>query len=271
MGNTASGTPRFRIGIGLTLAALVAAVALAPSARTPAFTAQVRLLHPLHEAEQGNELVARISQWGARNAAPFSQIAEGAQENAIAQAAALPAASVGSWSPVGASPLYANDPQYNQTYPSGHPTLSDLGWIGLSGRVTAYAYDPSTSGRYFASSSDGGVWESRNGGQSWRSIGDSLPTQVIGGIAWSKANGGTLVAGTGDNAFCFNCVPGVGVFRTLNDGASWSKATGRSRRQPPTNARSELPSSRKRPQPCSKITSSSVPRAATALTSPASA
>ena len=226
MGNTASGTPRFRIGIGLTLAALVAAVALAPSARTPAFTAQVRLLHPLHEAEQGNELVARISQWGARNAAPFSQIAEGAQENAIAQAAALPAASVGSWSPVGASPLYANDPKYNQTYPSGHPTLSDLGWIGLSGRVTAYAYDPSTTGRYFASSSDGGVWESRNSGQSWRSIGDTLPTQVIGGIAWSKANGGTLVAGTGDNAFCFNCVPGVGVFRTTNDGASWPKATG---------------------------------------------
>src|SRR3982074_1316898 len=157
MGNSASGAPRFRVGIGLGLA-LLAAVPLAPPAPTPAFTAQVRQLHPSPEGEQAGEMVARISQWGARNAAPFSRIAEGAQENAIQQAAALPAASVGSRGPVGASPLYATDPQYNQTYPSGHPTLSDLGWIGLSGRITAYAYDPSTPGRHFPSSVAGGVW-----------------------------------------------------------------------------------------------------------------
>src|SRR3982074_2251081 len=119
MGNTASGTPRFRIGIGLALA-LLAAVALAPSATTPAFTAQVRHLHAndctgtgasaieaqraradclLRHPEQPGEMVARVSQWGARNAAPFSQIAEGAQENAIQESGQLPVASAGSWTP----------------------------------------------------------------------------------------------------------------------------------------------------------------------------
>lgn len=219
MGNSTWGRPRFRLGIFVGLA-LLAAIAMAPGARTNAFTAQVRTLHAGERDQgggEGKELVARIQQWGARSAAPFSRIADGAQANAIKQGQAMPHGNLGSWTPVGASPLYANDSNY---------AVSQLGWVGLSGRVTSFAFDPASAGRYFASSSDGGVWETKNGGQSWRSVGDNLPTQVIGGIAWSPANGGTLLAGTGDNAFCFNCVPGVGLFHTTNDGGSWSAATG---------------------------------------------
>src|SRR5438270_5105636 len=225
MVGSTQGKPRFWLGIVLGIALAVAA-AIAPTARTTAFTAQQRTLHAGASDQgggEGKELVARVSQWGARSAAPFSRIADGAQANAMKQGAAMPKGQLGSWTPVGASPLYANDPQYNQ---SATGPLSALGWVGLSGRVTSFAYDPATAGRFFAASSDGGVWESRTSGQSWRSIGDNLPTQVIGGIGWTPASGGTLVAGTGDNAFCFNCVPGVGLYRTTNDGGSWSAATG---------------------------------------------
>ena len=44
------------------------------------------------------------------------------------------------------------------------------------------------------------MWESTDAGAHWSSIGDTLPTQVIGAIGWSSANGGTLIAGSGDNA-----------------------------------------------------------------------
>src|SRR4051812_43849918 len=98
----------------------------------------------------------------------------------------------GTWQPVGRGPLHADDPNYPSTYGDG--------FAELAGRVSDYAYD-SKHGRLFAAVASGGVWVSRNMGESWHSIGDSLPTQTVGSIAYSPAQGGTLIAVTGDNAF----------------------------------------------------------------------
>ena len=63
-------------------------------------------------------------------------------------------------------------------------------------------------------------------GGSWTSIGDNLPTQVVSGMAWTPADGGTLVILTGDNAFGGDSIAGLGVYRTTDLGAHWTHATG---------------------------------------------
>lgn len=128
----------------------------------------------------------------------------------------------GTWHPVGRGPLHADDPDYPNTYGEG--------FADLAGRVSDYAYDRKHD-RLYAAVASGGVWQSGDRGRSWHSIGDPLPTQTVGSIAYSPAAGGTLIAVTGDNAFGGNTYGGLGVFRTTDNGRSWQRAKG-----PPSGA-----------------------------------
>lgn len=129
------------------------------------------------------------------------------------------AGTAGTWSPVGDGPVVFDDPAYTNT--------NDLasGLSRASGRITDYAYDEQ-GGRLFAAVAEGGVWTSTDTGKSWRSIGDGLPTQIVGAVAWTPAGGGTLIALTGDNAFGATTYGGQGVFWSTDLGRTWHKATG---------------------------------------------
>ena len=68
------------------------------------------------------------------------------------------------------------------------------------------------------------MWRTDDRGANWRSLGDSLPTQAVGSIAYA---GGTLVIVTGDNVFGGGgTFAGLGAFRSTDGGATWQKATG---------------------------------------------
>jgi hypothetical protein len=123
----------------------------------------------------------------------------------------------GRWTPLGEGPLQADDPNFPATYGEGFGELA--------GRISDYAYD-SDHDRLYAAVASGGIWESANGGRSWRSIGESLPTQTTGSVEYSPAAGGTLIVVTGDNAFGGNTYGGLGVFRSTDDGRSWKRAEG---------------------------------------------
>jgi hypothetical protein len=171
------------------------------------------------------DIAARDGQFGSIAAAPAGVVPAGALSRASQQVQAIAAQGShavqnadGTWTPVGNTPLLQNDPTYTRVF--------GLGDTKVTGRVTSFAYDPRFTGVWFASSSDGGVWMTETSGDSWFSIGDNLPTQTVGAIAWTPANGGTLLVGTGDNAFCFNCVAGLGIFTSNNYGQSWTQATG---------------------------------------------
>ena len=123
----------------------------------------------------------------------------------------------GRWVPVGKGPLHADDPKYPDTYGNG--------FAELAGRISDYAQDPGHD-RLYAAVASGGIWESGDAGRSWRSIGDSLPTQTTGSVEYSPAAGGTLIAVTGDNAFGGNTYGGLGVYRSTNDGRRWRRSKG---------------------------------------------
>ena len=147
----------------------------------------------------------------------------GARAAAVAQRAALAAqprsaGNGGTWQPAGQGPLLADDPRYGRVNGEG---LKDI-----NGRINDFVFDPRDR-RLFASVGQGGVWRSDNMGRSWFSIGEPLPTQSIGGIGFSTSQGGTLIVTTGNDVFGGGTTfAGLGVYRTLDLGRTWQKATG---------------------------------------------
>ena len=110
--------------------------------------------------------------------------------------------------------------------------VGDAGWSSrmatqgqgdLAGRVNHFAYD-AAAGRLFASVGQGGVWALDKGSTTWKSLGDKLPTQAVGGIGFTK---GTLIVLTGNDVFGGGTTfTGVGAYYSTNMGGSWTKATG---------------------------------------------
>ena len=166
------------------------------------------------------ELEIRGRQFDAVRAAPHGKTNPGAFAGALEQRAAMPKSvdgSAGTWRPVGHGPLVSNGPAYS--------SVNGLGLVNLMGRIDSITYDPASK-RLFASKGTGGVWMSTDNGQTWRSIGDGLPSQIVGAVAWTSANKGTVVAVSGDPTFGAGGYTGYGAFYTNNLGKTWTKAKG---------------------------------------------
>ena len=140
------------------------------------------------------------------------------QARQIAHKSSGVAGSGGSWAPVGNGPLIANDPTY--------PRTSGEGFANLAGRITSFALDSSHNVVY-VSVGQGGVWKSSDLGGTWTSIGDKLPSQPVGSVAYTTAGGGTLIAVTGNDTFGGGTGSyGMGVYYTRDEGSSWHKSAG---------------------------------------------
>lgn len=170
---------------------------------------------PMGELMTANEQLAMA--WGAAR--------PGALREALAQKEAMIAAGAtatvpnadGAWEMFGVGPLITDDPRYE--------SVNGLGIGKNSGRVDSMDYDP-VNKRVFASIGTGGVWMSENLADRWESIGEALPTQIIGAVAWTSAGGGTLIAGSGEPLNGGNTYVGMGAFWTDDLGATWNQATG---------------------------------------------
>jgi hypothetical protein len=166
------------------------------------------------------ELEIRGRQQSAVRAAPHGKVHPGAYSGALAQRAAMPTSlsgTDGTWRPYGHGPLISNDPAYS--------SVNQLGLVHLQGRIDSLTYD-AASKRLFASKGTGGVWMSTDYGDTWRSIGDSLPSQIVGAVAWTSANKGTVLAVSGDPTFGGGAYTGFGAFYSNNLGKTWKRATG---------------------------------------------
>jgi hypothetical protein len=100
--------------------------------------------------------------------------------------------------------------------------FSDLRWrlVGphRAGRIwclTGVFGDPTTC---YAGTPAGALWKSTNGGTTWASISDRLPTTGIGAVAVAASNPNALYVGTG------NDILGSGVYRSDDAGSTWCPA-----------------------------------------------
>ena len=176
--------------------------------------------------EPKGELSTRDAQASARVTAPATTLKPGAYAAAARNAKRL------GFTRVLPAPRRGRRDRQAASRPAGRGRtrttreVNAQGLADLNGRISDFAQDP-TSGRLFAAVGEGGVWESDDVGMHWRSIGDALPTQAIGSVAYSPTGGGTLFALTGDSVFGGGSTyAGAGLYRSTNLGGSWQRANG---------------------------------------------
>jgi hypothetical protein len=171
--------------------------------------------------------IAREEYWANRRGVQFG-VPTGALASAVSAMRANEAASLSgglapgllslSWSFIG--PLPIQNVQSN----FGGNLFGPM--FAATGRITAIATDPSTSGRLFVGAANGGVWMSTDAGTHFTSIGDNLPspTIAIGAIAIDAVNTNppTLYVATGEGNTCGDCYYGQGIFKTTDLGAHWT-------------------------------------------------
>jgi hypothetical protein len=126
-----------------------------------------------------------------------------------AMAEALRAVPGGAWRPLGPFAI-----PHGQTHGSGPGSRP-----AVAGRVTAVAVDPSNGAHLLLGTGGGGIWESRDGGRSWRPRSDGLPAPAIGAVAFDPADPSVAYAGSGEGGFSAEL--GVGLLRSGDGGATW--------------------------------------------------
>ncbi len=135
------------------------------------------------------------------------------------------------WVQAGSPPECGGQTTSSTVCPAASPAngkynaVGTLGFRTLSSRISSIAYNPSNPSQIFISPTAGGVWESDDGGKTFRSIGDTLPTQVIGAIAYDVPLH-RVIAVSGDNSFGGDGIPGHGIYYSSDDGQSWQTAAG---------------------------------------------
>ncbi|HJQ00043.1 MAG TPA: hypothetical protein VJ851_00440 [Jatrophihabitans sp.] len=162
------------------------------------------------------EVAAAAEQYAGERTAPGTSVSAEALLAARQQAAAMPTASASLIElptvPLAGEPAGYNDPVWSN---------AGTGFRDVAGRTTALAVDGST---YYLGAADGGVWKSTNGGQTWHSIWDHMPTLSIGALLVTPDH--ALWVGTGEANTNSDSYAGVGVYRSTNGGASFTKVGG---------------------------------------------
>ena len=211
-------------------AAVVSAVAVLAVAQTATSPQEIRLKKAL--AEKPESAAEMMRSLGTRNlkagvVPPGALRAAYEQKLAIAPKATSVPGAAGTWREYGKGNLRAA-----------------TGWIdgNVSARIDNFAFDP-VHKRLFAAVGTGGIWMSQAVGDdlstladSWKSVGDKLPSQANGGVAWTpdvdgdgdadNATDGTLISAGGEAVMGSGSYSGLGAYWTTDLGKTWTHATG---------------------------------------------
>ena len=124
--------------------------------------------------------------------------------------------------------------------PSQIPAPGPAGYEGL-GRLNVVAFHPTDPNKLYVGAPSGGLWQSTDGGNTWVTHTDTMPTLGVSAIVVDYVNPDIILIGSGDRDA--GDAPGLGVFKSMNGGLSWApSSTGMGNKtvgrmiQHPTNA-----------------------------------
>ena len=105
--------------------------------------------------------------------------------------------------------------------PSASPVT--VGWFSLgpaniAGRILDLKFHPTNPEVVYAGSASGGLWISSNGGDTWRTTTDALPSLAIGAICVVPTNPSVVLAATGDGLTWMYAFSGAGIWRSADGG-----------------------------------------------------
>ena len=89
------------------------------------------------------------------------------------------------------------------------------------GRSAAVTGVPNKPNLYYFGSSGGGVWKTKDGGQSWVNISDGSFGGSIGAVAVSESNNNVIYVGGGEKTVRGNVSYGYGAWKTIDGGKNW--------------------------------------------------
>ena len=112
------------------------------------------------------------------------------------------------------------------TAPAG-PSLAGLAWrsIGpatMSGRISDIAIHPKAPRTWYLAAASGGVWKTTNAGTTFTPVFDGQASYSIGTVVIDPANPHTVWVGTGENNYQRAVAYGDGVYKSVDDGATWT-------------------------------------------------
>src|SRR5579884_2834772 len=90
------------------------------------------------------------------------------------------------------------------------------------GRVVAVAGVPGDPTTFYFGSVDGGIWKTTDAGTVWTPIFDNQPIASIGALAIAPSDSNVIYAGTGESDIRSSLSFGNGVYRSRDDGRSWT-------------------------------------------------
>jgi photosystem II stability/assembly factor-like uncharacterized protein len=110
-------------------------------------------------------------------------------------------------------------------YPAG--LLSGLRWRDVGpmrgGRTYGVAGHPSQPDTFYSGSVGGGVWKTENSGRTWFPVSDEgIPIGSIGAIAVAPSNPNIVYVGTGEPDIRSQNSYGVGMFKSIDAGKTWT-------------------------------------------------
>ncbi|HXI50423.1 MAG TPA: hypothetical protein VNH84_02935, partial [Candidatus Saccharimonadales bacterium] len=125
-------------------------------------------------------------------------------EQTLTEPAVLPG---NAWVPVGPAPILNGQTSGSQP---------------VSGRIADLAIDPTDNAHWLAGGAQGGLWESRNAGLTWRPMTDNQASLSMGAVAFAPSDPSILFAGTGEQNIAADAYAGVGILKSTNGGTNWS-------------------------------------------------
>jgi len=91
------------------------------------------------------------------------------------------------------------------------------------GRSAAVAGIPDDRETYYFGATGGGVWKTKNGGQSWANVSDGYYGGSVGAVAVSEWDPNVVYVGLGEKTVRGNVSPGDGMWKSTDAGDSWSR------------------------------------------------
>lgn len=98
----------------------------------------------------------------------------------------------------------------------------NIGPAFASGRIADIIIHPDDESIWYVATGSSGIWKTTNAAVTWKPIFDSQPSYSIGCITLDPSNPHTVWVGTGENVGGRHVAFGDGVYRSTDDGSSWT-------------------------------------------------
>lgn len=104
----------------------------------------------------------------------------------------------------------------------GGTVWTSIGPNNNGGRMTSIAPHPTTAGTLLVGAAGGGVWRTTDSGATWSVLTDSVGNLAVGAVAYIPSDPTKIYVGTGENAYNFDGITGIGLLYSSDSGAHWT-------------------------------------------------